>query len=100
MTIKETKAMVAAILDLNESDDKFSYAPWVCFCTVGIIVSCSIHSKRTGENKNVQNFRGDILQRIDEARNDLITSEAKYIESKKVELEAELEKFKALGGIS
>ncbi len=100
MTIQETKAMVNTILDLNESDDKFTYAPWVTFCTSGIIVSCRIHSKRTGEAKSVQNFRGDILQRIDEARNDLITSEAKYIESKKIELEAELEKFKALGGIS
>ncbi len=99
MNIKETKAMVNAIIDLNE-DDKFPYAPWVTFCTSGIIVSCRIHSKRTGEAKSVQNFRGDMFHRIDDARNDLITSEAKYIESKKIELEAELEKFKALGGIS
>ena len=101
MTIKETKAMVSTILDLNESDDKFTYAPGVTIChDEHIIVSCMIKSRRTGEAKHVQNFRGDVLQRIDEARNDLITSEAKYIESKKIELEAELEKFKALGGIS
>ena len=100
MTIKETKTMVNAILDLNESDDKFSYAPCVYIYDMEkIIVSCMIHSKRTGENKSVQNFRGDIFQRIDEARNDLITSEAKYIESKKIELEEELKKLNKLCGI-
>ena len=101
MTIQETKAMVNAILDLNESDDKFTYAPWVSIYQDGnIIVSCMMKSKRTGENKNVQNFRGDMFDRIDEARNEIITNETKFIESKKIELEAELEKFKALGGIS
>ncbi len=92
MNIKETKAMVNAILDLNE-DDKFTYAPWVTFCTSGIIVSCRIHSKRTGEAKSVQNFRGDIFQRIDEARNEMIVSADTFIAQKKAELEAELKKL-------
>ena len=99
MTIKETKAMVAAILDLNESDNRFTYAPWVCFCTVGIIVSCSIHSKRTGEAKHVQNFNGDIFHRIDEARNEMIVSADTFIAQKKAELEEELKKLNTLVGI-
>jgi len=100
MNIKETKTMVNTILDLNESDDKFTYAPWVSIYQEGhIIVACSIQSKRTGEAKHVQDFNGDIFQRIDDARNDLITSEAKYIESKKIELEEELKKLNKLCGI-
>ena len=100
MTIKETKAMVVAILDLNESDDKFSYAPCVhIYDMEKIIVSCMIKSKKTGEAKYVQDFNGDIFHRIDESRNYLITSEAKYIESKKVELTEALNKLNKLCGI-
>ncbi len=99
MTIKKTKTMVNAILELNEIDDKFTYAPGVTIYDGGIIVSCMIHSRRTGEAKNVQDYKGDIFHRIDEARNYLITSEAKYIESKKIELEEELKKLNKLCGI-
>ena len=97
MTIQETKAMVSAILDLNESDDKFTYAPWVGIYPDGhIIVSCSICNQHTEEAKSVQNFKGDMFDRIDDARNDLITSEAKYIESKKAELMEALNKLNTL----
>ena len=93
MNIKETKAMVNAILDLNE-DDKFTYAPWVSIYTDGhIIVSCMIKSKRTGEAKSVQNFRGDIFARLDDARNEMIVNADTFIAQKKAELEAELKKL-------
>lgn len=93
MKITETKAMVATILDLNEKD-AFTYAPCVhIYQDHGIIVSCMIHSKRTGEARNVQNFQGDMFQRIDEARNAMIVNEKKFIEQRKAELEKELEKL-------
>ena len=94
MTITETKAMVNIILDLNETDNKFTFAPGVSMYQDGsIIVSCMIHSKRTGEAKNVQNYKGDIFQRIYEARNAMIVNEKKFIEQRKAELEKELEKL-------
>lgn len=94
MTITETKTMVNAILDLNETDNKFTFAPGVSMYQNGsIIVSCMIHSKRTGEAKNVQNYKGDIFQRIDEARNALIENEATFLEQRRAELEKELEKL-------
>ena len=96
MTIKEIKTMVNTILDLNESDDKFTYAPWVCFGTSGIIVSCMIHSRRTGEAKNVQDYKGDIFHRIDEARNEMIVSADTFIAQKKADLEAELKKLEGM----
>ncbi len=94
MTIQETKAMVNTILDLNESDDKFTYAPWVSIYPDGhIIVSCMIKSRRTGEAKSVQNFRGDMFARLDEVRNEMIVSADTFIAQKKAELEAELKKL-------
>ena len=96
MNIKETKTMVNAILDLNESDDKFTYTPGMFFHDGGIIVSCMVHNKKSGEGKYVQNFRGDILHRIEDVRNILIVSEAKYIESKKFELTEALKKLEGM----
>ena len=93
MTIQETKAMVSTILDLNESDDKFTYTPGMFFHDGGIIVSCMVHNKKSGEGKYVQNFRGDIFQRIDDAKNDLIVNADAFIEKRKSELTKELERF-------
>ena len=97
MTTKEVKKMVNTILDLNESDDKFTYAPWVTICPdEHIIVSCMIQSRRTGEAKHVQNFRGDVFSRIDEARNEMIVSADTFIAQKKADLEAELKKLEGM----
>ena len=94
MTITETKTMVNAILDLNETDNKFTFAPGVSMYQDGsIIVSCMIHSKSTGEAKNVKDFKGDIFRRIDEARNAMIVNRKKFIKQRRAELEKELEKL-------
>lgn len=92
MNIEKAKTMVNTILDLNETDEKFTYAPKVTFHDSGIIVSCMVHNRRTGEGKYVQDFRGDIFHCINDARDALIANEKKFIEQRKAELEKELEK--------
>ncbi len=99
MNIKETKAMVNEILDLNV-DERFTYAPEITFHDSGTIVSCMVCNKRTGEVKYIQDFRGDIFHRIYDARNALIVNESAFIEAKKVELEAELNKLNAIISIN
>lgn len=73
MTTKEVKKMVNKIIDMNDTDTRFVYSPGATYYQDGfVIVDCTVKSRKTGEIRCVQDYKGDIFYRIDDARNELI----------------------------
>lgn len=76
MTTKEVKKMVNTIIDMNDTDTRFVYSAGTIYYQDGsVIVTCTVKSRKTGDIRCVQDYKGDIFERIDKAMNDLITSE-------------------------
>ena len=75
MTTKEVKKMVNTIIDMNDTDTRFAYSAGATYYQDGsVIVDCTVKSRKTGDTRCVQDYKGDIFERIDEARNELIVS--------------------------
>jgi hypothetical protein len=73
MTTKEVKKMVNKIIDMNDTDLKFLYSPGVTYYTDEfVIIDCTVKSRKTGDIRCVQDYKGNIFDLIDDARNELI----------------------------
>ena len=73
MTTKEVKKMVNTIIDMNDTDTRFVYSPGATYYPDGFdIVDCTVKSRKTGDIRCVQDYKGNIFDRIDDARNELI----------------------------
>lgn len=75
MTTKEVKKMVNKIIDMNDTDTRFVYSAGTIYYQDGfVIVTCTVKSRKTGDIRCVQDYKGNIFDRIDDARNELIVS--------------------------
>ena len=101
MTTKEVKKMVNTIIDMNDTDTRFAYSAGATYYPDGsVIVDCTVKSRKTGDTRCVQDYKGDIFERIDDARNELIVSGGNIAEEQIIKglSEAIQEAIKSYGG--